>query len=73
MSPTEFERRASALLGGYGWQQRWATATGLSRQHVSKVVNGKATLPDWWGAIIEVMERVPQHEWPERWEQKKSA
>lgn len=73
MTPTDFERRASSLLGGFGWQQRWAAATGLSRQHVSKVVNGKATLPEWWAAIIEAMERLPQSEWPTRWQSRKSA
>jgi hypothetical protein len=73
LSPREFEHRAAILLGGFGWQQRWASAIGLSRQHVSKVVNGKATLPESWVAILEALERLPQSEWSARWDVKKSA
>ena len=70
MSPAEFERRAAPLFGGFGWQQRWANAIGLSRQHVSKVVNGKAALPESWVAILEALERLPRAEWSSRWDMK---
>lgn len=72
MSPTEFERRASALLGGHGWQAKWCAATGVSRQHMSKAVNGKAGIPLTWISILELLEVVDRERLPLRWQWEKA-
>lgn len=50
-----------------GSQQRWAEATGMSAENVSRILAGKYPVPEWWLALLETLERLPPNEWPERW------
>lgn len=56
------------LLGGHGSASRFARAMGLSVEHVGRVLNGSAEPPEGWLAVLELLERLPEGEWPDRWE-----
>lgn len=50
-----------------GSQVRWANATGQSVEHVSRVIAGKYQVPEWWLAMLELLEQTPPKDLPKRW------
>lgn len=50
-----------------GSQAAWAKATGQTVEHVSRVMTGKHPAPEWWTAVVELLEALPRKDWPERW------
>lgn len=54
-------------------QRQWATATGQSYEHVSRIMTGGYEVPGWWEPLIEFLERTPPDQWPERWKQIEKA
>lgn len=67
MVKKSFNVRFEALFGGYGAKTRFAQAMGLSREHVTRTLNGSEDVPEWWIAVIELLEVLPQERWPKRW------
>lgn len=65
---SDFEARASAVLGGRGWKSRWCEALDYMPSHMSRVAGGKSHLPVPWVAILEMLETLPQGQWPLRWQ-----
>lgn len=61
------EERYQALLGGYGTTTRLSRALGTSRQQLHKVWTAKSGLPEYLLAIAELLEVLPEDQWPERW------
>ena len=55
------------LLGGHGTRTRLARALGYRREHVGKILNGDEPMPEHMKAILELLEKLPPDEWPERW------
>jgi lambda repressor-like predicted transcriptional regulator len=52
-----------------GSQLRWAEATGMSAENVSRILAGKYPVPEWWIALLELLEALPPKDWPKRWKQ----
>lgn len=50
-----------------GSQKLWAEATGQNVEHVSRIVNGKYPVPEWWDAVLELLEVTRPIDRPERW------
>jgi lambda repressor-like predicted transcriptional regulator len=50
-----------------GSQKRWAAATGMSAENVTRILKGKYPVPEWWEAMLELLEALPPKDWPERW------
>lgn len=67
ISFAEFERRASAVLGGRGWKSRWCEALDYLPSHMSRIAKGDSRLPVPWVAILEMLETLPPDQWPLRW------
>lgn len=57
-----------ALLGGRGASTRLARALGYSREHISRIWSGDKAEPETLVAIAELLERLPEEDWPERWQ-----
>lgn len=70
ITPAEFERRAAALLGGWGWKTRWATSLDYRPDHVSRTLSpsARSAIPVAWVAILEMLEALPPDQWPLRWQ-----
>ena len=50
-----------------GSQKRWADATGMSPENISRILSGKYPTPEWWLAMLELLESLPNKDWPKRW------
>ncbi|HNI20774.1 MAG TPA: hypothetical protein PLS35_18785 [Nitrospira sp.] len=50
-----------------GSQKTWAEATGQNVEHVSRIINGKYPVPEWWEAMLELLEALPPKDRPNRW------
>jgi len=48
-------------------QRTIADALGLSEEQVSRIANGKYTVPEYMVAVAELLEALPRKDWPERW------
>lgn len=64
--------RIIALHGGtgYGVYTWWSKAVGANHETVSRCLRlkGKQHPPDEWTALVELLERTPPENWPERWQ-----
>lgn len=59
--------RFKDLLGGYGTNARLARALDMTPDHVARLVTGKREVPTYLEALVELLERTPPADWPERW------
>lgn len=50
-----------------GSQKRWADGTGMSAENISRILKGKYPIPEWWLAMLELLESLPHKDWPKRW------
>ena len=64
---TDIRTKIKSLLGGHGAQRKLANATGLSDEHVSRIMRGEYEAPEYLVALVEFLEAVPQKDWPKRW------
>lgn len=53
-----FRVRADKILGGWGWQGRFATAIGVNKQTVAKWAAGRLEVPMHVTALIESLEMM---------------
>lgn len=60
----DLKHRIRSLAGS---QHRFATVLGISPAHLSRALAGKRDIQDVWVAVIELLEELPQKDWPERW------
>lgn len=67
MTPDEFAARASAALGGRGWQTRLAAALGIDGSTIRRWLSGSMPLPAYAVAVVELLEAVPAAFRPARW------
>jgi hypothetical protein len=68
MNGTEFETRASAALGGRGWQARLSRCIGVNASTIRRWAAGELTVPAYAVALLELLERVPHTARPGRWQ-----
>jgi hypothetical protein len=61
------------VLNIAGSQAHWAEVTGMSKEHVSRVMGGHYPPPAWWEPMVELLERLPRKDWPERWGREREA
>ena len=61
------ERRFEALLGGRGTTPRLARALGMHASQLHRIWAGKSGLPGYLVALAELLEALPEDQWPERW------
>ena len=57
----------SRIRNTVGSQKAWADATGMSFEQVSRILAGAHPVPEWWLALLELLERLPIKDWPDRW------
>lgn len=50
-----------------GSQKLWAEATGQNVEHVSRIVNGKYPVPEWWYVVLELLDVTAPADRSERW------
>lgn len=55
------------IIRAVGSLKAWAQATGQTPENVSRVVNGKQPEPEWWDAVLELLEIIPRGQLPKRW------
>lgn len=67
MRKRDVTARFEGLLGGHGTRTRLANALGYRREHIGKMLNGDEPVPEHLLAILELLEKVPEEEWPQRW------
>jgi hypothetical protein len=60
MSAQHFERRARNVLGGWGWQGRFARGLGVNQNTVSRWASGGQEVPEFARATIELLEMIQQ-------------
>lgn len=65
--PESFADRASAALGGRGWQARLSRALGVDASTVRRWVSGAIPIPAYAWAVVELLEAVPTAFRPARW------
>lgn len=66
--PLELRHRIERLRGTARGTAAWlASALGMTRAHVSKMLSGSVAAPPWLAALVELLERVPPERWPKRW------
>lgn len=63
----DFANRASAALGGRGWQARMSRALGVDASTIRRWVSGAITPPTYAWAIVELLEATPAAFRPARW------
>lgn len=66
-TPQEFAARASAVLGGHGWQTRLSQAIGVDASTIRRWNSGTVNIPDYAIAILEFLEQTPTAFRPSRW------
>lgn len=64
---TDFATRASAALGGRGWQAQMSRALGIDASTIRRWVSGAIPVPTYAWALVELLEAVPAAFRPERW------
>jgi DNA-binding transcriptional regulator YiaG len=62
-----FSARASATLGGRGWQAKTAQALGVDASTIRRWVSGAMPVPTYAWAILELLENTPAAFRPPRW------
>jgi len=67
MKTRDVSTRFENLLGGHGTRTRLANALGYRREHIGKMLNGDEKVPEHLIAVLELLEKVPETDWPERW------
>jgi hypothetical protein len=67
MRKRDVAARFEELLGGHGTRTRLAKALGYRREHIGKILNGDEPAPEHLLAVLELLEKVPEDEWPQRW------
>lgn len=67
MRDKDVSARFESLLGGHGTRTRLASALGYRREHVGKMLNGDEKVPEHILAVLELLESLPEDQWPERW------
>jgi transcriptional regulator with XRE-family HTH domain len=50
-----------------GTQSKVADATGMAREHLSRIATGRYPEPEYLVALAELLEALPVKDWPERW------
>lgn len=55
------------IIRAVGSQKAWAEATGQTPENVSRIVSGKQPEPEWWSAMLELLELIPRGALPKRW------
>lgn len=58
--------RIDALVGRRGYA-RFASCYGVSPEHLSRMMNKSTGSPDRLIMVLELLERLPRDQWPERW------
>ena len=61
------EARWEALLGGHGTTARLARALGMHSSQLHRIWASKSGLPGYLTALAELLEALPEDQWPERW------
>lgn len=67
MTREEFNERCAALLGRWGWKQRFSNASGVSYATVKRWSSGALPVPEYAASIVELLEGVPPFLRPRRW------
>lgn len=67
MTPQDFVTRASAALGGRGWQGILARAIGVTPSTIRRWGTGETPLPAYAVAVLELLEQCPAAFRPARW------
>jgi plasmid maintenance system antidote protein VapI len=57
--------RLKRVAGSY---KALADALDLSPEHVSRMVNGRTTVPEYIVALAELLDVLPPKDWPARWQ-----
>lgn len=60
----DIQQRIRSVVGSQG---RWARATGMTAEQISRVMTGKHPVPKWWEPMLDLLEAIPPKDWPERW------
>lgn len=64
-------KKNAALLARYrvlfGSQGKIAGKLGVSDKWISNLATGKADAPLWMELLIDMAERLPPKDWPEKW------
>lgn len=67
MTNEDFANRASAALGGRGWQARMSRALDVDASTIRRWVSGAAPVPGYAVAVVELLEATPAAFRPARW------
>lgn len=55
MTPQDFERAASAALGGWGWQKAFRRGTGLDQSTITRYLKGVFPIPQHVALIVQML------------------
>ena len=61
------QARFEAVLGGHGATARLSRATGRVQSGLHRIWAGRRPVPEDLVALAELLEALPEDQWPERW------
>lgn len=67
LNGAEFEQRATAALGGRGWQKAMSAALGVDASTIRRWTSGNVDVPTYAVAVLELLEATPAAFRPPRW------
>lgn len=67
MAREALKQRVERVLGGWGSHTRFARGLGIDRSTLERAYTGVTADIAYIEAAIELLERVPRDQWPDRW------